>query len=213
MNTFTIADAFSHGWRKTKDQFWLVAGVLIAYAAASIVLARVGEAAKSDPILNIVSFVVTLAIGVCLRIGITRFFLNADEGKGKFKDLFTMGGVFTAYFVAYICLSAITLVGLVLLIVPGVILSLVYFFVPTLIVDKNMGVIESFKESAAITKGHRWHLLGFLAVSILINFVGVLAVVVGLLFTIPATFFAGLYIYRRLTAAELPVVVEPSVGI
>lgn len=213
MNTFTIADAFSHGWRRTRDQFWLAVGVLVTYAVASIILARVGEVAKSDPILNIVTFVVTLAIGVSLRIGMTRFFLNADDGKGRFKDLFTMGGVFTAYFVAYICLSTITLIGLILLIVPGVILSLIYFFVPTLIVDKNMGVIESFKESAAITKGHRWHLLGFLVVSILVNFVGVLVLVVGLLLTIPMTFFAGLYIYRRLTTAELPVVVDsPSVN-
>lgn len=208
MKTFTIADAFSHGWKKTKQHFWTAAGVLLAYAVISAGLGQMGEIAKTNLALNVSTFVLTLAIGVAIRIGITNFFLNADEGEGKFSDFFAMRGVFFTYFVAYIALSFFTVIGLILLIVPGVIFSLVYFFVPTLIVDKDMEVIEAFKESAAITKGHRLHLLAFLGVSALVNFVGILAAVVGLLVTIPMTFFAGIYIYRRLTNAELPVSLE-----
>ncbi len=214
MNTFTIADAFSHGWKKTKEQFWLVALVLISYAIISIALSRVGEITKPYIILNIISFVVTLAIGVALRIGVTRFFLNADEDKGSYRDMLSTGSVYFTYFVAYIALSILTIVGLFILIIPGIIVALVYFFVPILIVDRQLEVIEAFKESAAITKGHRLHLLGFIGISMLVNFVGVLVLVVGLLITVPMTFFAGIYIYRRLLGAEIPMIVaDPSVGI
>lgn len=208
MNTFTIADAFAHGWQKTKKQFWLTAGVLVTYLLISIAIGRVGEIAREDVILNIVAFLISLALGVVIRIGITRYFLNADEDGGSFNDLFTLGGVFFTYFVAYIVLSVLTILGLVLLIVPGIIIAVMYFFVPTLIVDRHLDVMEAFKESAAITKGHRLHLLGFIGVSAVLNFVGLLAIVVGLLVTIPMTFFAALYIYKRLLGAELPVVVS-----
>jgi uncharacterized membrane protein len=207
MNTFTIADAFSHGWQKTKQHFWLTAGVLVSYAAISIAIGRVGEMAKENVVLNIIAFMISIALGVAIKIGFTRYFLNADEDKGSYNDLYTMGGVFFTYFVAYVLLSLITVAGLFLLVVPGIIIALIYFFVPTLIIDRGLEVGEAFKESAAMTKGHRLHLLGFALVSVLLNFVGVLVVVVGLLVTVPVTCFGGVYIYRKLLGAEMPVVI------
>lgn len=206
MNTFTIADAFSHGWTKTKGKFLQVSLVLICYALISVSLSRVSEMSQDFVFWNVVVFAITLAIGVALRIGITRYFLNAEEGNSKFRDLFNTDGVYFTYFVGYISLIVITIVGLVLFIIPGIIAAVVYFFVPILIVDRKLDVIEAFKESALITKGHRLHLLAFLAISLLLNFIGVLVLVVGLLVTVPMTFFAGIYIYKRLIGAELPVI-------
>lgn len=199
MNTFTIADAFSHGWEKTKKHFWLVVGVLATQWAISMIFSYVGKATEDAVLINIILFIISMVVGILLRIGSLSFFFNAEKDKGQFKDLFDAQGVFFNYFVAYVLLSIVIILGFILLIVPGIILYLVYMFVPMLIVDKKMAVLDSFKKSAEMTKGHRLHLLGFVCVAVLINFVGAIAFLIGLFVTMPITIFASLYIYHRLS--------------
>jgi uncharacterized membrane protein len=55
------------------------------------------------------------------------------------------------------------------------------------------------KESNRITRGHKWPLLGLVALLILINVLGVLALVVGLLVSIPVSTFAFVQAYRSLS--------------
>jgi hypothetical protein len=50
--------------------------------------------------------------------------------------------------------------GIVLLIVPGIILALMLMFVTQAVVVERLPIIEAFKRSRALTKGHRWALLG-----------------------------------------------------
>jgi uncharacterized membrane protein len=91
------------------------------------------------------------------------------------------------------------MVGFVFLIVPGVYALLTYGFVPLLTIDKGLGVGEAFTESARMTKGHKWHLIGFGLVCMLINLLGAMVLFVGLLFTIPLTLLAYAHVYRTLS--------------
>ena len=50
--------------------------------------------------------------------------------------------------------------GMVLLIVPGIILALMWMFATQGVVVERLGIVEAFKHSRALTKGHRWALLG-----------------------------------------------------
>ena len=54
----------------------------------------------------------------------------------------------------------VVVVGLALLVVPGVYLSIRFMFVPILIVDKELTIKEAFKKSTTLTKGVKWKLLG-----------------------------------------------------
>ncbi len=92
-----------------------------------------------------------------------------------------------------------TMIGLVLLLVPGIILSLGLVFAKYLVVDYKMSPIDAIKKSWEITDGYKWNLLilGFL--TLLVNIAGFLALLVGLLITVPVTMFAWAHAYNILT--------------
>jgi hypothetical protein len=52
--------------------------------------------------------------------------------------------------------------GMVLLLVPGVILALMWILVTQALILENLGIQQAFGRSRALTKGHRWALLGLL---------------------------------------------------
>lgn len=103
------------------------------------------------------------------------------------------------------------MIGMVLLIVPGIILALMFMLYSYFIVDKGAGAIQSIKMSVKATAGHRWQLFGFALVCVLVNIVGALLLGVGLLVTIPTTMLAGVYIYRKLVQPDELVVAAPVV--
>ena len=97
-----------------------------------------------------------------------------------------------------ILFSLIVLAGFVLLVVPGIALSVMLQYYSYFIIDKNMGPVEAIKASAALTKGVRWKLFGFLLALGLINIVGALLLVVGLFATVPVSLVAVAFVYRKL---------------
>ncbi len=89
------------------------------------------------------------------------------------------------------------MVGLVLLIVPGIIFAVVFFYFGYAIVQQpELGVFDALKRSADITRGYRWPLFGLAILLVLINFVGLLACCVGLFFTYGITAVATAYSYK-----------------
>ena len=206
MKKFTTSEALSYGWKKTKEQFWLIAAVLVAYSAISVIISSIEKShtLKDNLVFAISFFIISIIVGTILKIGLMKFFLNANEGNAQFGDLFSSHGVFFTYFIGSIALGIIVVIGLVLLIVPGIIIGMMYFFTLFLIVDRNMEIMDAFKESAAMTKGSRWDLFGFTVIVGLINILGAIALVVGLLVTIPITMFATIYVYKALLNAEIP---------
>jgi len=89
----------------------------------------------------------------------------------------------------------------VLLIVPGIIALLMFMFSSFVVIDREKGPIESMAVSKLITKGHRWPLLGFVLLLLLINIAGLLALVVGLFVSIPVSTLAFTHAYRVLSGA------------
>ena len=87
---------------------------------------------------------------------------------------------------------------------PGIIFMLMFMFVMFIVIDRGLGPVEAMKESARITRGYKWQLLGFVLVLALINVLGMLALLVGLFVTIPVTSLAFAHAYRALSANAGP---------
>jgi len=92
-----------------------------------------------------------------------------------------------------------TMIGLVLLLVPGIILSLGLAFARYLVVDYKMSPVDAIKKSWEITDGYKWNLLILVFLTLLVNIAGSLALLVGLLITVPVTMFAWAHAYNILT--------------
>ena len=65
------------------------------------------------------------------------------------------------------------LLGCVLLVVPGIVVGLMWFFASSVLVVERVGVVEAFRRSRALSKGHRWMLfalmIGYLVVVFLLE--------------------------------------------
>lgn len=97
------------------------------------------------------------------------------------------------FFVLMIILALITLIAIIYL-------QTAYTFFYYFIVDKHASIGESLTESWRITKGVKWKLILFFILCGLVNLVGVLLFIVGILFTYPMTLLAGVFIYKKLSS-------------
>jgi uncharacterized membrane protein len=121
------------------------------------------------------------------------------EHTAKFSDLLTKLPLFWTYFISSIYYSCIVLVGTLLLIVPGIIWGLRYQFFGYLIVDQGLKPKVAFQASKKLTHGHLGKLFLFGLVLLGINLLGALALLVGLLVTIPVSLLAIAKVYRLLS--------------
>jgi hypothetical protein len=77
-------------------------------------------------------------------------------------------------FLGGIVVSVLVLLGLVFLIVPGVFLALVLFFVRQEIAVEDRNFVDAMAESWALTRGNRLNLLGLVFVLLVVGFVAFL---------------------------------------
>jgi uncharacterized membrane protein len=204
---FSIGSALRFGWETFKTRPWLFIGAMLILAAASAgveALTRAIDAtltgATDGP--SLLGFIVNLALGTIIGMGATAFFLAAHDNA----DTVALSSLwhpqpFWKYLGTSILVSLAIGVGLVLLIVPGIILGLMFMFTPFLVIERELGPIEAMKESHRITRGHKWNLLGLLLMTLLVNLLGALAFIVGLLVTIPVTVIAVTHAYRVLSGS------------
>ncbi len=198
--------AFSDGailraaWQRTKDRlgFFIILGIILAvfFIAFSFLIGWI--ASESDiggVVANIVYWVISSLIGV----GLIKIVLDVADGKdGALVDLVTHWNVLLKYIGVTIVYAVVVYVGLFLLIFPGVIWSLKFFFAPWLVVDKGMGPIAAMKASSRMTMGMKWDLLGFLAVGYTAFFIGFLCLGIGMIVTGPLFAIASAMVYRHM---------------
>ncbi len=76
-------------------------------------------------------------------------------------------------------------IGILLLVVPGIYLSIAYLFSPYLIVEKNLDYWPAMEISRKKVNKQFWGLLGFSGVILMINIIGCIPFFLGLFITIP----------------------------
>ena len=140
--------------------------------------------------------------------GIVAFTLQVFRGtKPDFGVIFSGGKFFLPMFGAMILQRFGMFAGMLLCIVPGVIFSLGTMLFSTTMVDKNLGAIDSLKESWRMTTGHKGNLFVFGLLMLLVTILGLLAFCVGALVSAAVGSLATSWIYLRLNGEE-PVVYQ-----
>ena len=135
-------------------------GALFAVALASELCAYALDVALETRAGEDVGTLVSLVVGAAfspLLIGTT---LAAVEGRGTvawgaLRRLWPVG-------VVYLIANLAGIVGLVLLIVPGVILLTKWSVAPVVALAEGRRVRDSFRRSAGLVRGLFWHVLGAL---------------------------------------------------
>jgi uncharacterized membrane protein len=142
-------------------------------------------------------------ISVLMGVGMLKMsIMMARDQQPEIAELFANVRLVRKYLLGSLCFALAVLGGFVLLIIPAFIAMVMFGMYGYLIVDQNMGPVQSLKASRSLTQGARWQLFAFGCVVFLVNIGGALCLLVGLLFTVPATYIASAYVYDQLMKAN-----------
>ena len=195
-----VGSSYSNGWQQLKQYFLellliTVIGIVIA-APFGIFRDDVEVVGAGAAVLGIFGFAYSLLIAQPVDYGISFASLRAARrDKLEIKDMFAAFKNYVNVVLANLLTGAIIIIGLVLLIVPGIIFACKLAFVPYLVIDRKMEAIEAVKESWRMTGGHAWKvfLIGLLAIPI--SIAGLICFGVGIIFALMwiRLAFASLY--------------------
>ncbi|MDO8583497.1 MAG: DUF975 family protein [bacterium] len=201
--SFSISEAVGFGWNTVKKNLLLFVGlqiisVLIDYAPSILKSSISKDQGALISLISLASWVLQIGVSLGFLYIVLKF---VDGEKAEFSDLFSQfkPRLLLNYFLAGLIGALITIGGFLLFIIPGMIVAIRYSLSGFVLVDKNTGPLQSLSTSWKITKGNFWKLCLFGLTLIGINLLGLLALVVGLLVTMPLSMLAVAYAYRKLS--------------
>jgi len=120
----------------------------------------------------------------------------------EFGDLFKGFNYFIPTLVAALLIGLFTFLGTLLCIIPGLVVAAMYKFTYLFIVDKRMDFWPAMEASHAIVKQDYFGFTMFLLLAVLVNMLGALCCIVGLLVSIPVTIAAITVAYKELVGFD-----------
>ena len=197
---FNIEEALQYGWNVMKANIWFFVGVIVVAWAITWIPTIIANGVQRDFaglafIFRIIGFVANIIISIGL-ITIALKFL--DDQQPMFENLFSFKPHFWKFLGASILTGLVVWAGFLLFIVPGIYWALKFQFYSYFVVDQGCDPVEAMRRSSKITQDVKWKLLGFGIVLAIINIIGFVCLVVGLLVTIPVTLLAYSSVYRKL---------------
>ncbi|MDH3678867.1 MAG: hypothetical protein OEV40_02835 [Acidimicrobiia bacterium] len=203
-----IGGAFSYGWRKlmANPAPWLLVAVVGLLTGA--VLSWLSQLTSNSPgslIFGLAEFIVSSVVGFTLL----SMALDAVNGRTvRIPDYGDRLDAIVTYTVATFLYGLGVAFSLVLLIVPGIMFAVAYYYYGMIVVDTGADPITALREARALSKGHRWPMFGAGLLAMAITLLGLIAFGVGILLSIPVTSLAAAHIYQQLRGR--PVVDETT---
>jgi uncharacterized membrane protein len=124
------------------------------------------------------------------------------HGQFEFADLFKGFNFFVPALVACLIISVLTVVGSIFCIIPGLVVGAMYMFSYLFIVDKRMDFWPAMQASYAIVKNDYFGFTLFFVALLLLNVLGVICCIVGVLATMPIFFAAVTVAYKEIVGFE-----------
>ncbi len=197
----SIGQAFNFAWPIFKKRFGLFTAVLLtifgAWVALEIVVIagqRLGIVLWALAHLAFLVFVAGLEVGflqICLAL--------CDGREPTFADIFTHLALGPKFLAAQILYLLVVVIGLLLLVVPGVYFSVRYALFGFCMAAGETSLVRSFHQSASLSMGTKTYLLWILVILFVLNTAGACLLGLGLFITIPLSVLMMTAVYRQLS--------------
>ena len=164
---FTLIPAFKYGWQEMHKKLWAFLVFTLIYSLADIANSFLMKDVTLSEDMGFMQFVEALPDHFILWTGITSLVIIIVS---FFVTVFVLAGLrgvqpmtylrmkinrFPVYFLGIILKLIAIGVGLVLFILPGILLLLAFYFVEYVLIDRDISLMDAFRESWNMTKGFR----------------------------------------------------------
>ena len=194
-----------------KGTFWGAAVIyyIVALVFAFLPVLFIGSIEPSDnptTFQAVVPFIIQIVQTIVLTpmaMGLAMIALKHAVGANiQVGEIFKHFHKTLPLFLTYILMVITIMIGLLLLVIPGIYLMIAYAMAMMLVVEKDMGPWEALNTSRkAVT--HKWfNMLGFMIVAMFVVMVGMIALMVGLVWAVPLVALAFAMIYRDMFGVE-----------
>lgn len=194
---FDIIEIIKEGFRRIEGVKGIFLATFVLYIVVAIIVQIIlGIFFPSPPppaqpnllnqqIVTILSYPVLMP----LIVGIIMLAINYSRGENvEFKSIFNYYHLTGKLSLAALLIYIMTIIGFVLLILPGIYLSIAYVFALPLIADKGMNVWEAMELSRKAVTKHWFKVFALFFLLSLIMTLGALALGIGLIWAVPLLF-------------------------
>ncbi|MHB8899804.1 MAG: zinc ribbon domain-containing protein [Thermoguttaceae bacterium] len=173
-------------WQIFGDNWLAMLGALILIFIINVavsfamqgVIAGIGAAVNDATVAGVAGFfiqVVFQVFAMWLGIGLNMFTLALVRGEQPSMGMLFAGGRFLLPIIlCALLVGVVVLLGLVLLIIPGIIFAMMLMQAQLLIIDRNMGVLDAMSTSREVMAGNKLTVFG----------IGFVAGLLGILLTV-----------------------------
>ena len=193
---FSLDRALRVGWdgfRANAASLAPLAGAMVALLVVFRWLAFRAEALALAVLFDVMGLVLAGVLGLLLAFAA----LAIVDGRSLDFGAYLASGRFRAQAVATVVFWLATLLGTLLLVVPGVFIALTYCLYAFVIADRPTSGLGALFESSELTRGRRWQLLGLGVTFLIINTLGAAALLLGLMVSVPVSVIAAAHTYRQ----------------
>ena len=193
-----IGHCIFRGWALVRTDFWPMVGttalVLLLLAAAAALTSE----SRSIGQVRFTTSILSLLLSGPLIGGLYFYLLRRIRGERVRTEAAFAGfrqsvlQLVLANFVKQVLI----VLGFACLLLPGIYLAVAWCFTLPLIIDKQLEFWPAMRLSRKTIAKHWWKFLGFFLVLLLLNIAGLMACLVGVLFTLPVTYSAIMYAYE-----------------
>jgi hypothetical protein len=197
-------EVISTSWSIYKSQMGLcIGGVMTVLVLGSLAGIPAEMVSDDDHLLRALLGIFSNLIGMYLNLGQNILLLRIARGENaEFSDIFSGGKYFLRMVGNSIVFGIVVGFGILLCVIPGIIFSLMYWPFAYVLVDTDARGLGPLERAKTITSGN-WgavFLLGLATIGLM--FAGLLAVGVGLIFTIPFALVLFAVAYCRMTGQQ-----------
>lgn len=187
----------AEGWRFTMEH-----NVMTVYAGALLLVCLLLGAGLVNMLGNFVGGMITWLIFVELHNFYIVFLLRTYRGQTMSSDFVNhqLGPIITKLAIGSLMLAFMMVGGLVFFVIPCFIVSVLYIFVPFLLLDHNFSSIEAMQASRMLLQKRDWRYFGMVSLLVLFHFV-CLMLIIPIPLTLPIYAVAISELYEKISAA------------
>ena len=172
-----IGSCIRRGWRLVRENFWLLSGAWL--------------------VVWLIDYV-TKILGGPLEGGLNWVNLKRLRGPpARLSDVFDGFTIaFLSLFLGALVMGVLVVLGLCLLIIPGIYLLISWKFALTLMIDKKLKFWPAMRVSRQVVGHHWWRIFGLSLVLFLVAISGFMLLGIGILLTVPIARAANMFAYE-----------------